>query len=146
MKNKAVVIVVAVVLLVLGAGTFYLLAKDNGNESTAMTNNTENKVAKTLTVDDVVSKLRNGGVSIGEKNVPLYQMIGAVNGVEYGVADTDPLNIEIYQFDDASKIAKATEQIKGYDSTSTFIPKENILVIVHSSDETVISNIQKALQ
>lgn len=157
MKNKAVIISIIVVLLIAGAGVFYFLTKDKSSTDTTAKNSTSNTASssqeaktdkepakpKTLTADDVVSKLQDGGVQLGEKDTPYYQMVGAVDGVQYGVGEANTTGIEIYQFDDTTKLEVAKEQLKSDDST--LVVDSNVLVLIHSVDTTVVSKIKGTL-
>lgn len=151
MKKATIIIVIAVLVAVGGIG-YYLLTKnddaDSSTNSTPQTNtqssqqvNEEETNAEPLTVDNAITKMKDAGLTVGEKTGAYYQVIGASNGDKVDVNGT---SVELYEFKSESEVATAEEQLAG-DSTTTF-SIGSFVVLVHSTDEKLVSDIKSALQ
>ena len=155
---RKVIIAAAVVLFIaagVGAG-YHFLTKDNDNESpenqeTAQVYEQDERQPnqdETLTVDSAIAKLQAANFTVGEREAMLYQMIGAINGSKVYV---NGVRVEFYEFDNESQLATAKQQLDELNELfagdlSTRFSIGNLIVIVHSTDNTKVDAIRNALQ
>jgi uncharacterized protein YxeA len=150
--KKVIIAIVIVALVAIGGVGYYLFTKnDDTNSSTNSTSqtNTQNKQkvneeetkAEPLTVDSAITKMKDAGLTVGEKTGAYYQMIGASNGDKVDVNGT---NVELYEFKTKDEATTADKQLT--DDSSTVFSIDSFVVLVHSTDTTAVDTIKNALQ
>lgn len=150
---KKTIIASVVVLLIAGGGIgYYLLTKsDKVDSSTSPTSQIENKdiqpiteeatEQESLTVDSAIAKMKDAGLTVGEKEGAFYQVIGASNGDK---VDVDGTTVELYEFEAEDDATTAKEQLSGDDKTTLSIG--SFVILIHSTDSSVVSAVETAIK
>lgn len=141
--KKIVVIISAIFAISFLAGCGNKQA--NSTEENNAVSNVEQKSKKreSLTVDSAIEKFKTNGFSAGQKRESLYQMIGAYDGAKI---DVDKTTIEIYQYKDAQKEAKAEARKTMETADSIIFESDSLLVVVHSKDVEFANKLKLALE
>jgi len=141
------IIIIVLALIVIAGAAILVISKDDTKESNGSQTSTqaaeqpkEQKVTIT-TVEQAETKLKESGVVLGEKSDAYYQVIGARDGAKYGSGE--PTALEVYVFNTDSQANDAKTQVQTEDNT--IVVGGNVLVLIHSKNQTVAQNVQAAL-
>lgn len=151
MKKGVLVGVVVVVMLGVAGVAYYFISSSRDDKKTVTVNTTTTdkqgeqetkqeqvEVTKATDIATTVSAWEKAGLTVSEGKEALYQMINAKAGVKYDVGDT---NVELYEFEDATK---ANEAKTSYftDEASTSFVTGTLVVVIHSTDSEKVDPIK----
>lgn len=168
--NKQVGIIIAAVVVLVGlGGVWYFYSRDNSSSSnenvtTDQSDNeadrqSEEELANTSeSIDSAVAKLKEAGLTVGPDMGIAYDMVHADSGVK---VEVDGVLVEIYGYNTlASKSdgIDALNELRSYASDvqvdnaevqpgqSEVFDHQNLVYVVHSSDQAFVDRVKQAVQ
>ena len=161
--SKKTIIIIAIILVLACAGGvsgYFVYQKsqqtDSSTESTSTSNDDDSTVSKIeaqmqeeaqTKVDDAVSSLKSSGFTVEESEDDSddafadYQVPNPLAETQLNV---DGTSVKIYAVDTEKIATRIAERAEG--NSSTTFATNTLVVVVYSTDSTVVSSIQTALQ
>lgn len=166
-KRVGMIIAVIAIVALAAGGAWYVFAKDNSetssSDNTASTSELSSQdeadmanigTGSDASTDDAVEDLRRAGMTVGEDQGVIAEMVRATAGVK---VDVDGTVVEIYSYsssDDQREGVKSLRElidsmqgveIEGVDTAAQLFEYDNLAVVIHTSDQAFVDKVKQAI-